>query len=330
MKILVFEHICGGGLADQPLPASLAAEGNMMLQALIEDLKCLANIELLVPLDQRCPIPNGLSESETLTITANQDVIRLLPTLLADCDAIWPIAPETDGLLAEIANITQTAQKILLLSKPEAVAICTDKLATFQALSAKHIAVADTVLLCDADSAYAGWRVIKPRDGVGCQGGFIVKNPAEFQRVLTNQTDNNQLIVQPYYTGTAVSLSCLLRDGQGWLLCHNQQEIEEVNGYFNLTACLVNQTSSYMAYYRDLVQQIATAIPGLWGYIGIDLIETTQQNPLVLEINPRLTTSYAGIREATGINIAEQVLASLNAEPVIKPTKDIQVRVAIT
>jgi predicted ATP-grasp superfamily ATP-dependent carboligase len=44
---------------------------------------------------------------------------------------------------------------------------------------------------------------------------------------------------------------------------------------------------------------------------------------LILEINPRLTSSYAGINEATGLNVAELVLAMLNKKiPIFKKTKN--------
>jgi predicted ATP-grasp superfamily ATP-dependent carboligase len=45
----------------------------------------------------------------------------------------------------------------------------------------------------------------------------------------------------------------------------------------------------------------------LWGYAGIDFIDT-DAGPLALEVNPRLTTSYAGLRRAMGINPALLVL----------------------
>ena len=49
------------------------------------------------------------------------------------------------------------------------------------------------------------------------------------------------------------------------------------------------------------------AIPGLWGYVGVDLM-LAKEGPVVLEINPRLTTSYCGLRRALGINTAAMVL----------------------
>jgi len=39
----------------------------------------------------------------------------------------------------------------------------------------------------------------------------------------------------------------------------------------------------------------------------------------VLEINPRLTTSFVGIYDALGINIAEAVLQLVHGEPILNP-----------
>ena len=70
-------------------------------------------------------------------------------------------------------------------------------------------------------------------------------------------------------------------------------------------------------------------MPNLWGYAGIDLIEKAEQI-LVLEINPRLTTSYAGIHEAIGINCARAVLELLAGNPLLQPTRNQAVNIKIT
>ena len=61
---------------------------------------------------------------------------------------------------------------------------------------------------------------------------------------------------------------------------------------------------------QSVADIIAHALPGLWGFVGVDLILDPQ--PRVLEINPRLTTSYVGLREAYGINPATWLLTLLN------------------
>jgi len=59
--------------------------------------------------------------------------------------------------------------------------------------------------------------------------------------------------------------------------------------------------------------QIAAALPDLWGHVGADLVET-RKGPVVIEINPRLTTSYVGLRDALGINPAGLVLHLLDRD----------------
>lgn len=317
MKLLVFEYICGGGMADQVLPDSLAAEGRLMLQALIDQLKDLAAIQLLIPLDKRCNL---------VVLPANADIIWIdeqspknyLSDLIAQADAVWPLAPESQGLLADIAQQVLDQNKQLLLSSPTTVRLCSDKLATYQTLIAHKIACVETQLLEQNSLNQYPISVLKPIDGLGCEGSIVVDNPQQFQQLKSELTN---YILQPYVAGQAVSLSCLFKQGQGWLLSCNQQQIQLKQQQFNLSACMVNVPNPYSEFYQNLIDKIAKALPELWGYIGIDLIETAEQGPLLLEINPRLTTSFVGIYPATGINVAEQVIQLLTNSPQIKPTQ---------
>jgi tyramine---L-glutamate ligase len=52
---------------------------------------------------------------------------------------------------------------------------------------------------------------------------------------------------------------------------------------------------------------VARALPGLAGYVGVDLM-VGESGMTVLEINPRLTTSYVGMHAAIGDNPARMVL----------------------
>ena len=318
MKILVFEYICGGGLAGQALPASLLAEGSMMLQALVAELKGLPEVDLLVVLDERCVDLVLPAELEIAWLDSQKSVLKQLLDLMAACDAVWPIAPETAGILAYIAGMVRSQGKILLLSAPETVALCGDKWATYQHLSAAGLPVVASCLLNDFQSGGTGPWVLKPRDGISCQGGQLVHELPALQELAVAAAEPEQWLVQPYCAGQAISLSGLFKHGKAWLLCCNQQQVAVVDNHFVLRACVVNVANPRRDFYQGLLEKIAAAIPGLWGYIGIDLLETQANGPLLLEINPRLTTSYVGIREATGINVAEHVLALIAAEPVLQ------------
>ncbi|MGZ8200249.1 MAG: ATP-grasp domain-containing protein, partial [Methylosarcina sp.] len=113
------------------------------------------------------------------------------------------------------------------------------------------------------------------------------------------------------------SLSCLFKQGEGWLLCANRQEFELIQKQYHLSEIVVNDTRN-LEPFRPLVASVARAFPELWGYAGIDLIETPD-DIRVLEINPRLTTSFAGIASALGINTASLVLQLLEGDPIIQP-----------
>ena len=105
--------------------------------------------------------------------------------------------------------------------------------------------------------------------------------------------------------------------------------MEISQGQVILTACAVNYTIDNNEYYQNLINQVAKTISGLWGYVGIDIILPSSGQPLILEINSRLTSSYVGIFEATGINVAATVVAMLNDDPEICKTKNVSTIVKI-
>jgi predicted ATP-grasp superfamily ATP-dependent carboligase len=113
------------------------------------------------------------------------------------------------------------------------------------------------------------------------------------------------------------------------LLCCNEQQVSFENAQFQLHECRVNIQHRSLDKFQKLVEKIAQAIPGLWGYIGIDIIDSDVLGPVILEINPRLTTSYVGIHSATGINVAEQVIKLIDSEPVITRKNNKLVNVTI-
>jgi len=315
LKLLVFEYITGGGLVGQTLPASLVAEGRLMLQALLDDVKQIPAVQILLPLDQRCTGLTLPANTQVFPVKESDDIGQILTQLITQADLVWPIAPETDNILFKLARQIEALQKTALLSSPETVAICADKLATYRSLIARAIPVVETLALVGWTEPPFPQSVIKPIDGVGCEDNRIIPTAEDFKSVIESLDQSKRFLIQPLLTGQAVSLSCLFKQGKAWLISCNQQQMLIQNNRFSLAACLVNVANQNQVFYQGLIQQIAQALPGLWGYIGIDLIETPDQGPLILEINPRLTTSYVGIKQASGINVAEQVIKLLDGEP---------------
>ncbi len=327
IKILVFEFVTGGGMIQQQLPESLAKEGGVMLKALVEELAMFPSVQITMLLDWRChqmDLPDGI---EVILLSTGQCVYDVLPALIEKTDLVWPIVPEMDDELQKFSILVEAKAKQLLNSSVEAVRVCSDKLITAQLLEKHGIAVVETSLfdgfLADLFEPY----VVKPKDGVGCINCFLISNANEFEQIKNLIKNKSDYIIQPYIEGETISLSCLFKSGKAWLLCCNQQLISISKGQFELDACVVNIASNNMEIYQAIIDRIAKVIPGLWGYVGIDIIHAENKQPLIVEINPRLTTSYAGLYQALGINVVQNVMEMLNGEPQINRTNNQSVTV---
>ncbi|MGZ4957219.1 MAG: ATP-grasp domain-containing protein [Methylobacter sp.] len=308
MKILVFEYITGGGFNKQELPDSLAGEGSLMLNALLDDLSRLNNLEVTIMLDWR--LSNSI-EVNSVIIRPEHDVTEEFVRLVKQSDLVWPIAPEFDGILQNLCQTVESLGKVLLTSPATAVAIAGNKFKTYELLNRHHIASVPTRIFDDAYSP--GEWMIKPIDGAGCSDSRVITNRLDFEQMVTSE---GRYIIQPHLQGAKTSLSCLFKQGRGWLVCANLQRFEFADQQYHLTGIVVNHYRDLSAY-QQLIDKIAGALPELWGYAGIDLIENDRT--WVLEINPRLTTSFVGIYDALGINIAEAVLQLMHGEPIINP-----------
>ncbi len=323
MKILIFEYISSGGFNKQELPESLADEGRLMLQALLDNFTTIKDMELTVMLDSRLADSINTAGINTVIIGPDHNSEEEFVRLASHCDAVWPIAPEFDGLLQTLCRTVESMGKLLLTSPPDMVAITGNKFYTWQHLNQQSIATVPTRLFDGVNYAPGEW-IIKPVDGAGCADSYLIIDQQDFDLMSVR---NGQYIIQPHITGKKTSLSCLFKQGQGWLLCANLQHFSIIDKQYHLSEITVNYPGD-LRLYRDIVENIARALPELWGYVGIDLIETPE-HILVLEINPRLTTSFTGIYEATGINVAEAVLQLLNGQPALRATNNQSITIRV-
>jgi len=301
VKVLVYEYITGGGLRGERLPASLLREGGLMLESVVGDLLDLDGISVTVLRDDRlAPMPEraGL----TLRRVASAAELALVwRTEVAAADATLPIAPESSGILEALCADVERAGKPLLNTPAAGVRLAASKLHTVRRLARQGVPVAPTERWPGAHPAWPC--VIKPDDGAGCEGARIFDHPNDVS-VLDARMD---WVVQPLVPGEALSLSGLFCNGAARLLSCNRQMIERVGKAFALRGCLVNARADTDGRWQALLDDIAQAVPELWGYAGVDLV-LGADGPQVLEINPRLTTSYAGLRDALGLNPARLLL----------------------
>ncbi|MFM8441781.1 MAG: ATP-grasp domain-containing protein [Methylococcus sp.] len=307
MKLLVYEYITGGGHGLPPNPA-LIREGDLMLSALTTDLAAIPGLELLVLRDERLMPFREHPHIHWIPVGTEVSAMGLFSTLLDQVDAAWPVAPETDGILEELCRRIETRGRILFNTSARGVRLAASKLATLAILEQAHIPLVPTqAWSVDEDSPPVAFPiVIKTDDGVACENTTIIRNTDQWS-AFRQQARPGDWIIQPLVSGETLSLCGLFRAGDGVLLSVNRQLMGEHEQGFSLAGCQVNAIADESGHFAALIQAIARAIPDLWGYAGVDLIRT-EHGLQVLEINPRLTSSYAGLRAALNINPARLVI----------------------
>ncbi len=280
-----------------------------MLGALVKDLRGLPGVELVLTRDTRLAAPDGLVDIRWLG--DGDDPWPIWRRIAEEADAAWPIAPETDGMLERLSNLILDAGCKLIGSRPDAVRLTASKSATTAHLSKFGLPVVPSHALSAARSidlppGADGW-VVKPDDGAGTEETRLFLRREEFEAWIDGVSDPRAFILQPYIPGEAASLSMLCRDGQARLLSCNRQHVRIADGRFSYRGGVVGGMEYRRPVYERIAQAVAETIPGLWGHVGVDLVESAG-GPLLLEVNPRLTTSYVGLRSAIGANPAALVL----------------------
>ena len=288
MKVLIFEYITA---SSEEMSESLRHEGQMMLDALQANFEKLTEIEVII---------------------ATTDTFQ---HQLQTVDAAWIIAPEFDEILEQLCLQVENENKILLTSPSKAVVQTANKLTTFQMLTAAKIPTVPTEIFSPSKS-YDGTQawIIKPIDGAGAENTFLLQSKDDWSALpLFEKT----MLIQPQIDGEKISLSCIFKNGQARLLCVNLQIFEMKKQKFELKNIVVNFKQDD-GRYQKLVSQIAVAFPDLFGYVGIDLIEN-ETDCFVLEINPRLTTSFVQIEEKIGVNVAKLVIDCALGQTLFAP-----------
>lgn len=287
------EFITGGGCAGGALPESLAREGGLMVGALVRDLASLG-LAPTVLRDARLPALPGARR--TVWVEGAEGFEQAWERELPAHDLALPVAPESDGALERLTLAAERAGTALWSPASEAVRTGASKLASVRALAGAGVPVVATVQAgAPLPPGPLGW-VVKPDDGVGCEGQRLVA-PGR----LPGPCGPGRWVVQPLEQGRPASLTLLCARGEAGLLAANLQEVERLADGFRLRGVRVNALWRERQALEPLARAVVRALPGLRGCVGVDLV-LGPDGPKVLEVNPRLTTAYAALQASLGRN----------------------------
>jgi predicted ATP-grasp superfamily ATP-dependent carboligase len=127
-----------------------------------------------------------------------------------------------------------------------------------------------------------------------------------------------EAILQPYLSGIAASVAFLTGPRQTVPLLPAAQHLSP-DGRFHYQGGSIPLPVGLAERAERLARRAVAAVPGLRGYIGVDLVlgeVADGSQDAVIEINPRLTTSYVGLRALAEDNLAEALLRVATGEPL--------------
>jgi tyramine---L-glutamate ligase len=300
-----------------------------MLRALVADA-ALLNVLNVVILRQISQPPYEFPDNTVVIPLDENNAIEAVDKCIQDADAVWPLLPETGGLLETTSERVLFHRKVLLGSSPEAVHLTASKFRTAELLLKAGILAVPTYYIDSSPRNELGAWVVKPDDGAGCSRTNIISHLNEVQALAAPQFNDNY-VLQPYIRGRACSLTLFCTAKEIFLLGCNDHRVAMSNNRFYYMGSTVNSIVDNDGELGRLASQVVSVFPGLWGYVGIDFI-MTPGGPVVLEVNPRMTLAHVGLRASIGVNPVKLPINTLFGFPCEKPNlyKSRQVSVDIS
>lgn len=323
-KIFVFEYLTGGGidpaLAGAGSLADLSAlivEGRVMRDALVADLRELDGVQVSFASSRFETVDPALAHCMA---APGESMTAFVARVAREHDYACIIAPECDGLLLHLYDAVGAAR--WLGCAKEAIRVASSKSATAACLAARGIATTPAIEPGRAVTHTGNKWVVKPDDGAGGLDTFLFDDfaqaCAEFD---ARAAQGRNPVLQEWVDGEPLSLSLICDGERVELVSINRQQIglSEGKGHgqhariVEFDGVAVNQIDTAGEQgeaLRELAKRVATAMPGLRGFAGIDVVWHPSRGPVVIEVNPRLTVAYAGLSTALGGNLATALLAA--------------------
>ena len=276
-----------------------------MAAALAADFLRMPQTEVVVLRDARLP-DLALPDCRQVAIHSETEERQAIEQLSRDSNHTVVIAPEMNDALADRARWVESAGGCLLSPSSEFVGHAANKGTTAQLLSEHGVPTprATTIQSGAApptDFSYPA--VLKPVDGAGSIGVQRITSAGD---AYDAESLGSTARLESYCPGLAVGVAVLCGPGGNIALPPCRQLLSD-DGRFRYQGCETPLDESRSQRAQTLALAAIACLPPAVGYVGVDLVLGTAndgRDDVVIEINPRLTTSYLGLRQLLSTNLA--------------------------
>jgi predicted ATP-grasp superfamily ATP-dependent carboligase len=321
VRILVYEFASGGGLAGRDIPRSLAREGAAMRAALVTDLSAIGSHEIVTTGEAR--VDHDLPAGVEVVVLPDGEHARAsaLDRLIDAVDGVWLIAPESDRCLERLAAMVARHGKTLFGPAADAIDRASDKARLPQLLASAGVRhPLSRALHVDGDARAAADAVgcplvAKPARGAGSHGLSVATTERAIPRAVATArraAGGGMVVLQQFVPGTAASVSALADGRDAVALALNAQRLRS-SPPFSYEGGETPLDHPLAPRAIEAALGACRAVRGLRGLVGVDLI-LTDRDAVVIEVNPRLTTAYLGVRAAIDENLAALALAACGGD----------------
>jgi predicted ATP-grasp superfamily ATP-dependent carboligase len=323
--IFVCEFVSGGGYNKNEIPQSLFSEGFAMLRSLIDDLKSL-NFDVITLLDWRIEFLSTLINTDVKVIVKKGDhFIKKYKEMLNLADAVFLIAPEFNNILYNLTKIAHQLNKKILSSNLASIEIGTSKLKTYEFFKQLNLPTPQTFALSikGEESLIRNYQelkkpiIVKPVDGAGGEYVFLLQNEGElnaFIRNFHNLEKKREFLMQEYVPGDHLSVSLITKINKmrATILSINLQHINLLSSEGDSIYLGGQVPAPHHQEITNLIEKQLDKVDfsKFSGYLGLDFILSKDNKISLIELNPRLTTSYVGIRNSLNSNPLEFIINS--------------------
>lgn len=294
----------------------LSNEGRALLLALLADLSAIPGLEVRAAVDPGAAavLPTDVVAVPTRTDPANSvhRVLRQDPDVW-----MWPVAPETGGELHRLVREGERHATGVVASAPGGIRSAALRYELLTSLQRSGVAVPPTARAPSIREAHrrateVGWPVVvKPGRGAGGEGVTLVKGPGRLRDAWARASavePGLPPLIQARVEGTPASVSLLVESDGPRPIALNRQQVEfGPEARYRGGSTPLHHPLGGRAI--ELARTAIGLVGGLRGPVGVDLV-LAPDGPVIVEVNPRLTTSYLGIRRHLGPGIAVRALRS--------------------
>lgn len=305
MRIAVLEAVAAGLCGPDPEP-SLLREGLAMWRGLVEDLAALPSTTVVTllgsPWREHQPTSSAI-DVRLVDLTGDDSanaVEACWQTLLEESDQALIIAPEIGGLLSRLVATCPSSMR-LWNCRPATVDLCTDKLQLADWLTARGLRTIPTIQ--EDWTTPPGKKefpcVVKPRDGAGSHLVRRIDGIQDWTAVRDEYRAQSSppALRQPSIRGKNCSIAGWFGETiVDWLPIAEQRLSDDGRFTYLGGEIPAKLTPDEAHAVQSLANEVARQMSGLRGYVGFDVLMDTEGQAVLVEINPRLTSSYNGYR----------------------------------